>query len=382
MQILGNYLNNNQLRQNTNFQAKGVHNPQKRLTDKTIQIISSAIASAGIAGIALQQHTEDYAKVFDKEITKSGLKDISADTIAEVMEVAPILIDIILTDKNKDGKTRSLTDETLKSLVDTYYENPELTEKLLLEKNEDGSYKYTTPQINNLINIYNESPELYDLMIENPSIKSLIDLKNPNNSPRYGANDIKAIMKAKALNPDFTEKLMKQKDEEGYARFSGEQISYVVENIKKNNGFISELLDAKLYENYRFTVDEAIELNEIAKDKRMKKLITTLMEPIKTKTLYQAEQLNNNLILKYAKNPDIEFSELIKDFHSYDKELALLVYIIINGRLDSKDVNEILSVRDKRNDHIYRPYLLTKFPELFTEKANKLIERECTYYNY
>ncbi len=391
MKIAGNY-SNNQIRQNTNFQAKGIHNPQKLLTDKTMQVISSAIAAAGIAGIALQQHTEEYANAFDKEISKSRLKDISADTIAEVLEAAPILLDIILADKNINGQTRCLNDESLKSLVETYYTNPELTESLLLEKNEDGSYKYTSPQINNLVSLNNESSELYDLAVQNPSVKNLIDLKNPDNSPRYGVKDIKAIMKAKDLNPDFTEKLIKQKDANGFTRFNGEQIEYIIGNVNGNNDFISKLLDAQLYDQPRFKPEEIIELNELAKDKRALKLITKLMKPIKIDISHQYSdndnkehsykyQLDNNLLLKYAKNPNIEFSELIKDF-KYDKEVPLHIYNIINGKLNAKDVTEILSVCNEQNHCIYRPYLLKQYPELFTKQANQLIEREYKYYNY
>ena len=183
----------------------------------------------------MQQHTDDFAKTFDREITGSELKTIDSDTIAEVMEIAPLLIDIIVTDRSSSGRTRNLTNETLKSLVDIYYTNPELTEQLLLEKDEKGNYKYTANNIKNLVSINESVPELYNLACKDVTfVKNMLDIKI-NNQPLYGISDIESLYETYNKNPDYTNKLIKQRNEKGEARFNSEQIKYLVENTDEKD---------------------------------------------------------------------------------------------------------------------------------------------------
>lgn len=382
MQIVSNTFNNYQTKHNTNFGIKGSHNPERLLTEKTMKVISAAIASAGIAGIALQQHTDDFAKTFDREITGSELKTIDSDTIAEVMEIAPLLIDIIVTDRSSSGRTRNLTNETLKSLVDIYYTNPELTEQLLLEKDEKGNYKYTANNIKNLVSINESVPELYNLACKDVTfVKNMLDIKI-NNQPLYGISDIESLYETYNKNPDYTNKLIKQRNEKGEARFNSEQIKYLVENTDEKDKFVSFLLNTTYGEenNYYFNSNQIIELHQLAKDKITQSFVKKLSEPIKIHD--SSEYLSAENIIDIVKNPDKSLSELFEKF-PYRKEFVLRVYNRVNGQINEEEVREMLKLENKYGDLLFRAYDLEKlkeFSDLFTKEANQLINREYEFY--
>lgn len=382
MQVIPVSLNKQQNKNNTTFGAKRIPNPQKLLPENnTMKVISSALASIGIAGIALQKESADFANTFNKEIAKSELKNIEADTIAEVMEVAPVLIDIILTDHNSKNKTRNLNDSTLKSLVETYYQDAELTENLLKEKDEKGDYKYTAHQINTLVKIKNNVPELYELARKNPSqIEKLIELKNNyDNTPLYGVNDIIYLDEASKINPNFAEKLIKQKNSKGNSRFTGEQVKYIVENFDENDNFTSFLINAKysLEKNeYHFTPEQIIELHQLVKEKLAQKLVKKLSEPISYTNHYgdkTKKQLNADDIIDIVKNPDRKFVDMYKDF-DYDKIFLLKIYTLLNGKIDEKELSKILALKHKEYNYtVFCKQELTRMPELFTKKANDML---------
>lgn len=383
MQVIPVSLNKQQIKNNTTFGAKRIPNPQKLLPESnTMKVISSALASIGIAGIALQKESTDFANTFNKEIAKSELKNIEADTIAEVMEVAPILIDIILTDHNSKNKTRNLNNSTLKSLVETYYQDAELTENLLKEKDEKGDYKYTAHQINTLVKIKNDVPELYELARKNPShIEKLIELKNKydNDAPLYGVCDIIYWNEASKINPKFAEKLIKQKNSKGNSRFTGEQVKYMVENFDENDNFTSFLINAKYSiekDEYHFTPEQIIELHQLVKEKLAQKLVKKLSEPISYINYYgdkTKSQLDADDVIDIVKNPDRKFVDMSKDF-DYDKTFLLKIYTLLNGKIGEKELSEILSLKhEKYNYPVFYTQELIRMPELFTKKANDML---------
>lgn len=383
MQVKLNSLNNDKkLPNKVSFGQKGKHDPERLLTEKTMKVISDAIAAAGIAGIELQKYTQDFAQNFDKEICRSELKNIDADAIAEAMEYAPGLVDTILTDKSGTGRTRTLNSDTLKSLIDTYNMDSELTEKLLLEKDEKGNYKYSAFQINSLVEINREIPELYSLALENPVfVNNAVNIYGSNNKPLYGIDDIKNFYDISKLNTDFTLKLMKYKDFEGKARFNPEQIKYFVENYDKKDEFLSFILDSKRplnAERYRFSTEQIMELTQIAKDKNSQKLVQNLMKEYSKEYNYGGMPcfLASDVILDILKNPEMSFSEIVKKTKDA-KNLSLQVYALLNGRIDSDKLEEILSLRNNYKAKIYQPQDLLKQPYLFTKKANAEIKKMC-----
>ncbi len=374
MQIVGKSFNSNQIKNNTNFGAKGVRNPQKLLTDKTMQVISSAIAATGIAGIALQKEANDYAAVFDKEVRKTELRKISPDIMAEVMDVAPILIETIITDRNSSGHTRGLRDNTLRLLVDTYDTDPELTEKLLLEKDKDGAYKYSATQIDFLVNLNKEMPEAYNLALENlPFVKNFVDQYDDKGNPLYGQNDILSCYEASKLNPDFTQILIKQRDKDGKSRFSGEQVKYIVENYNEKDEYLSYLLKTKSiigYDDSYLDSSQILTLLRMAKDEKTQAIVKKL---INNKNSYF---LCYDKLIKLLENPDITFADLSNEMFPFNNEAALNIYAMINGKIDSDKISEILSI--KKTNTFPRYYIsdLKRYPELFTETANEVIEKK------
>lgn len=347
-----------------------------------MKVISDAIAAAGIAGIELQKYTQDFAQNFDKEISRSGLKNIDSDVIAAAMEYAPGLVDTILTDESSAGRTRILNSATLKSLIDTYDIDSELTERLLLEKDEKGNYKYNAFQIGMLVEINREIPELYPLALENPVfVNNAVNIYGSNNQPLYGIDDIKNCYEISKLNTDFTLKLMKYKDFEGKARFNPEQIKYFVENFDKKDEFLSSVLDAKRplnAEKYRFSAEQIMELIQIAKDKNSQKLVQNLIKEYSKEYNYGGMPcfLASDVILDILKNPEMSFLEIVKKTQEA-KNLSLQVYALLNGRIDSDKIDEILSLRDNYKAKIYQPQDLLKLSHLFTKKANAEIKKMC-----
>lgn len=382
MQVKLNLLNNDKkLPNKVSFGHKGIHDPERLLTDETMKVISDAISATGIAGIELQQQVQDFAQKFDKEICRSELKHIDADVIAMAMKYAPGLIDTILTDKNSNGRTRAVRSDSMKSLIDTYAYNPELTEKLLLEKDKKGNYKYTAPQIATLVEFNSEYPDLYPLARKNFAfVYDALKLYGPDNQPLYGINDIKKCSAISKLNADFTLKLMKYKDFEGRARFSPNQIKYFVENFDENDDFLSFILDAKQPFNpqkYRFSSKQIMKLTKIAKDEKTQKLVQKLTTECSQEYYYGKMHffLDSGAILDIMKNPEISFDEVVKKTNEAPN-LSLQVYALLNGKIDALEIPEILSVRDKMyKERIYSPQDLLKFPHLFTEEANERIKK-------
>lgn len=378
------YSFNNLQEKKVAFGQKGRHEPDRLLTEKTMKVFSDAISSLGIASIELQNCTQDYAQRFDKEITRSELDNVDADVIAEAMEYTPLLIETILTDRSASGKTRCLTDESLRTLIDLYSINPELTEQLLLEKDDKGNYKFTTSQIGKLVEINNEVPELLPLAMEAPVfVNNAFQLTGSYGKPLYGIEDIKFFYELSKTNPDFTLKLIKQKNKEGSARFTPEQVKYFVENFEKDDSFIGLLLDVKRpldADRYRFNPEQIIELTQIAKDAKDKKLVTDLMKEY-AKCYSNPVYLDSQTIVDIVKNPDVSLSDLIKKYEVYSK-LALQVYALLNGRIDTDEVEQILSLKGKYEWDVYSPKDLLSCQNLFTEKAYAQIKKEYSKSRY
>ena len=211
---------------------------------------------------------EDYVLSLANDIMRGGYSEEILDEFAKQFKKQPAFADMLLSTKNSGGYYRTYySAEKLKNLFNAHLINPDLTEELFTEENEDGSFKYCSSVIYKIVNANEISPKLLKYAKEDPHIiDSIINRSDVLGNPRFGADDTIKIYEYYKKFPNLTKKLIRDSiplnDNSYLPRFNGEQIISILDSYPENPDLVLRLINTKTtsydYNAYKYN-GEAIE---------------------------------------------------------------------------------------------------------------------------
>ena len=176
MQINNNY----PTQYNANFESRKVLLPKKwalrEVSEDTLKKVSAAITSTGIASMLLGQSHDDYIESIATPIDRLDFSNEDMKVLEEGYEISPILMDTLLSAKDSYNGIRDFHKEQIEQLLPAYDINPDLTGELLIEKKDDGNFKYRIQDVINIVNANELAPELLEPAKKHPTfVNSLIN---------------------------------------------------------------------------------------------------------------------------------------------------------------------------------------------------------------
>ena len=121
---------------------------------------------------------DDYIKSLAQSLVKSYWSDDAIEAFAMNFHRAPAFADMMITFRNKSGIGRRFANrQNVVELFNIHEINPELTESLYQESNENGNFKYSIYDIAKIVEINELAPELLEMAKENPHNPVIDDIE-------------------------------------------------------------------------------------------------------------------------------------------------------------------------------------------------------------
>lgn len=254
----------------------------RQVSDETLKKVSAAIAASGVASLMLGESNEDYVNSIAVPIDRANLTPEAMSALKEGYQSYPVLMDMLVSETSRINEIRPLSENLIYKSIEAYEINADMTEQMLVEKDEKGNFKYRISDILNIVKANDINPGLLEISKKYPAfVMSVLNHKNEKGQPLYGLEDIKAFCEAREIDNDLTQKLLSQHYTNGNARFSGPEALFVVKN--KKNKFLNYLLNQQNHGSvrfesvHRFDGSQIMELMKLCKTKENKELLKHLV---------------------------------------------------------------------------------------------------------
>ena len=124
------------------------------------------------------------------------------------------------------------------SLVEAYQLEPNLTEKYLNIKSENGAYRFHPFAVKYLVKAH---------LTDATRTEELINTKQENGQYKYDGIEVLSLVEAYQMNTKATDMLLNLKNEKGKSRFQAGAIKFLVEAYNKNPELVEDLLTQEYY---------------------------------------------------------------------------------------------------------------------------------------
>ena len=349
-----NYKNNGKLSFQGRIKVPKVRN--NKITESTLKLISSVTAATGIAQLMLNKSDNDYTTILAKNIKLANLTREDEKAVVDALEIAPTIIDMALSTKNKDNKTRFISKSNIETLVESYEINPDLTEKLVVELNEEGDFKFTAREIKQIVDAYEISPELLESAKKNPKfVTEMLNNTDEDGAPIYGIKDIISLDNLQEKDKNFAQKLIKQRLISGKQCFNDEESEFLQQNSKDE--FVQFLFDKRKKRpsrcefNFRLSSDDIKEIHSICKteeDKNFAKELITGYFPLRGGV---EDKLSAKTIIEILKRNNFGICELFKN--SYSKRTLIKILNLKNENVPLDELKEIVLLKNPLGDNLF-----------------------------
>lgn len=304
-------------------------------TTKRVFPFAAAAASVVLANYALDAKNKEETE--EPSIDSNFLEVLSQDLAAHKymhkedvyylalnFESAPALVADLIMQKDEKGNLRMLRRESIEPIFEAYQINPEYTEELINEKNENGEFKYSSDEIKILADLSVTMPEALAVATSNPTrVLDLLKRENEAGRKLYSLKDIQTLFYLETIEPQETKYYMNMKDYDSKEpRFTANQIKLILKKKKEFPELVNTLIEEKDSDNKGFRFD-AQSLTEILQlmDKDNIQVVKNLE---KQKDIYS---INSKEYIAYKYRPE-EIISLIKK--KKESEFDLLVYCAEN----------------------------------------------------
>ena len=222
---------------------------------KQIFPISAGVASEVLVKSSFNTNNDTQVKepVIDKKFLKVLSRDLSLHKylkqddvyyLAQNFEYAPAFVSDLIMQKDGKNNLRILRKNIVEPIFEAYQINPSYTEKLVSEKDDNGEFRYSASEIKIMANLSVEMPEALSVARKNPlKVEQLLNIENELGEKLYTLKDIEIILKLEESDCDFGKELlnMKRKSESKQARFTPQQVDYI---LKKHEEYpkLTEIL--------------------------------------------------------------------------------------------------------------------------------------------
>lgn len=389
--INSNYTNNNG---NLSFQGriKIPNTRNNKITESTLSLISSVTAATGIAQLMLNKSDNDYTTILAKNIKLANLTKEEEKAVADALEVAPTIVDIALSTKNKDRKTRFISKSNIETIVESYEINPDLTEKLVVEIDDNGDFKYSAKEIKYIVDAYEISPELLESAKKNPKfVMEMLNKVDEDGAPIYGIKDIISFDNLQEKDKNFAQNVIKHHLISGKNRFNGEEAEFLQQNLKDEFAqFLyneSEEKPAKYQFTFRLSGNDIKEIYSICKteeDKNFAKKLITEKFPERDGS---ERKLSSKTIVEILKQNNIGICNMFRD--SFNNKKLIKILKLKNENIPLEELKEIILLKNSIGAKLFDVNdLKTISPENYPEaivslaKTNYSQEQEIDFCCY
>lgn len=385
IQSVENHQQNYQYKSNLNFKSTVLPKKWalKEVSEQTIKKVSAAISATGIASLMLGQSNDDYVTSIATPIDRLNYSNEDMQALQEGYEYYPILMDTLLSTKDKNNAIRDIHKEEIENLTEIYDRNPDLTEELLTQKTEDGLFRYATQDVIYIAKANELSPELLEVSKKHPGfVNALINTVDASEKPAYGINDIMYFAEIYNADKTFAKRASGHRNEKGYPRFYGEEANYIHKN--KKNKFIKYLFELKNPDNknyFKFDGREILMLSQNCKTKESQALAQTLIETLfKTNYGGPLENLSVEEIIDAVNNSSFEF---VSKYANLMEKSKILQILKIKKDIDnSHELYELKFIEDNYGRNYFNKF--DHLEDFITEDFKGIIlkPRDKEHYRY
>lgn len=385
-----NYKNNGKL----SFQAR-VKIPKVRnnkVTESTLKLVSSVTATTGIAQLMLNKSDNDYTTILAKNIKLANLTREDEKAVVDALEIAPTIIDIALSTKNKDNRTRFISKSNIETIVECYEINPDLTEELVVELNDEGDFKFSAREIKHIVDAYEVSPELLETTKKNPKfVTEMLNKIDEDGSPIYGIKDIITFDSLQEKDKNFAQNAIKQHLTSGKPRFFGEEAEFLQQNMEdKFVQFLFNESEERLPDfqfDFRLSGNDIKEIYSICKTDEDKNFAKNLLINYFPSKEGYIEKLSSKIIIAILKRNNIGICEMFNN--SYNKRKLIKILSFKNGNISLEELKRMVLLKNSLGDNFFNVHdLKTISPENYPEaivalaKTNYSQEHEIDFCCY
>ena len=371
-------------RNNLSFQ-KRIKIPKVRsskVTESTLKLVSSVAAATGMAQLMLNKSDNDYTIILAKNIKRANLSKEDEKSIVDALDVAPTIVDIALSTKNKNQETRFVSKTNIQTIVESYEVNPELTEQLTIALDTDGDFRYSPKEIKQIIEANELSPELLEPAMDNPQfVTELINKTTEENTPLYGIKDIIFYEGLYKENPEFTQEVIKQQRSNHQPRFNGVEADFLQKHIEDEFAqFLfneSEEKPSKYQYKFRLSGHDIWEIYttcETEKDRNFAKKLIAEKFPEYDGT---QKKLTSKDIIKILKQNNVGICDMYRE-HSDNKKLIKILQLK-NEDIPIDELKEIIRMKRPYGSRLFSiEDLKTISPNNYPEAIVSLAEKDFT----
>lgn len=373
-----NSLNNNS-GNNVNFNGERIPTrPIRKVSEETFKKVSAAITATGIASLMMDSKCNDYAKSIALNVERAKLSQEAEVALKEAFEISPPLADMLLATKDKYSSIRELSANSIYAAIDAYITDYDLTEKLIAEKDEDGTFKYNLYDIAKIVEINHIEPKLLELSLKQPTfVYNLLTKVDDNGVPSYSIDDIMSYSEAYNINPQLTNRLSRHLGNEGTSRFEGKNVLFIVKN---NDEFMQYLVNksnkgrVKNNPHFLFAKDEIEQIYRICDNDKKRNYAKNLIEKqFQIGWTEELSYLDNSYITFFLKSSPSEIAEFINR-NFYNKNLITDILELRNGRISKKELEKMMSLKKSNTD---KPALTYKDLAILTKNPDLAISIDC-----
>ena len=270
----------------------------KPLADSDIKLAQKIVNSASAYRTTDAEdiiNLEDYVKILSNNIRSARVKGRWPEDVlqryAEYFNIFPAYSDMLISALTHNKIMRSITTtENLDLLFASYSNNPDMTENLINELDENGGFKYSVNSVYKIAAVCKDFPELEKIAREDSQLVYWIyNMADEKDNKRFWGDDILKLYQYYQEFPDLTKKLIQDvsrietynvdddkasvkiaesikkaeeaenTDEEADAeensvksnirktkpKYTADEIFYILENYKKSPDLVSYLINGK-----------------------------------------------------------------------------------------------------------------------------------------
>lgn len=355
-------------KKNNSVSFEGIRLPKKwaikQVSDETLKKVSAAIAASGVASLMLGESNEDYINSIAVPVDRANLTPKAMSALKEGYQSYPVLMDMLVSETSRCNEIRPLTEIMIQRAIEAYEINPDMTEEMLVEKDEKGNFKYRISDILNIVKANDINPGLLEFSKKYPAfVNSILNQTNNNGQPLYGLKDVEAFCKAYEINSELTEKMINLHHVGGNARFTGSEALFIVK--KQKDKFVNYLLQQqnhgslRLESIHRFNGAQIVQLTKHCKtqeDKELLKKLVKIQDPKYNSKYLSGKDITNAVILDSV--------ALAKTMTHTSQKYKLTKFLELkNEPLALRQILELAKLKNEFNRKVFTEKELSNFAQ-------------------